>query len=168
MAVRRTKAEIAKIALEAAEDVGLPPVRKPVARKTKALEAPEPPTAPAGPKAPAYTMADFVGKTNAEGIYSWTATIYLGLDPAVTAVWNGAKRSASLQPLAKTSGAATELKRFESAAKRLLPGRDSITDLVAVLIVTGELNIKPFNRVLLVKDILGSADIAFDPTLIIA
>lgn len=167
MAIRRTKAELAAIAAEAAADAVLPAAAPstPRRRKTATPTAAEPAaqTVPAGP---AYRLDGFEGKT-VDDVYSWTATLNLGDQPSARVVWSGAKKTAAVQPLAKTTGADDEVKRFEATARRLLPGRDPVTDLVKVLIYTCEPDIKPFNRVALLKDVAGSEPIAFDSSLIV-
>ena len=168
MAVRRTKAQLATIAAEAAADAVVePPALKASARSRKVPSA-IPTLAPVddSQRAPAYRLTDFVGKTT-DDVYSWTATAVLGKDACARVVWSGAKKTAVIQPLAKTTGADHEARRFEATARRLLPGKDSVTELVKVLIFTSEPGITAFNRVALLKDVSGSAEIAFDPGLIV-
>ena len=114
-----------------------------------------------------YNLAETVF-TEKDGIYSWTAGLTLDGETVAKVSWNGPKKIATVSPLAKTTGAADEVKRFEATAQRLLPGRDSVTDLIQVLVFTSEKAITPFNRVALTKGIPGSEPIAFDPTLITA
>lgn len=158
-----SKSKQALIAAEAAADKGTAPTGK------HHDLMPVLPTAvtPPAPDGPAYKLTDFVYK-EADGIISWTAQLMLGTHPAAVVAWSGAKRVAVLSPLAKTSGAATELTRFESAAGRHLPGKNSVQDLIQVLIFTSEPAITAFNRVALLKGVAGSYDIAMRPELIIA
>lgn len=171
MATRRTRAELDAIAAEAAADAAAPapePAKTPARRKKAAPAVAAPATVErAAPQAAAYRLTGFDGAEKDE-VYSWTATAVLGADPAVRIVWNGAKKTAAVQPLAKTEAAAAAVTLFEATARRLLPGRDSITDLVTVLSYTAEAGITAFNRVALLRGIPGSAEIAFDPSLITA
>ena len=82
-----------------------------------------------------YNLADTV-YTEKDGVYSWTANLTLAGAPVAKVSWNGPKKTATVAPLAKTTGAADEVKRFEATAKRLLPGRDSVTDLIQVMVFT--------------------------------
>lgn len=157
-----SKTRQAVLAAEAAADKGTAPTGK----HHDLIPVPDAPTL-VMPEGPAYRLADFVLK-EVDGVVSWTAKLLLGKDPAAAVAWNGAKRLATLSPLAKTTGAATEVQRFERAAARHLPGKNSVQDLIQVLIFTSEPGITAFNRAALTASIKGSYEIAMRPELIIA
>ena len=114
---------------------------------------------------PAFTLSPVVF-TEKDGVYSWTADLTLGGHPIARVAYSGAKKLAVAEPVAPTSGAATELARFTDTAARLLPGKTSVHDLIMVLSVTSEKAISGHNRALLVKDITGAEEIAMRPELI--
>ena len=161
MPISKTKA--AAIAAEAALD-------KPVAARTRsksALAAPAAAPAPVAPPAlPAYRLTDFV-LTEKDSVTSWTATLRLGEHPAAKATYNGPKRVITVAPLASTTGAATEVERFERTAAHLLGGAAAVSNLLSILSITSETAITSFNRALMLKDIAGSEPYAMRPELIV-
>lgn len=154
MAARKTKAERDRIAAEQETEA------KPATATAKQTTTRAAPPAAAAAE---YTIsaADFTEK---EGVVtSWTAQILHSGTPIGKVAWNMAKKAATVTPLAKTPVASKDVKRFEETAKRLLPGRDSVTDLVIVLGVTSDPAISPANKLLLTKDIPGAAEVIRNP-----
>lgn len=139
-------------------------------RQPKAAVATPTPVAPvtatSGVKPRFYRLADFDFTERDGAVLSWTAHLLLGPDQVGKVLWSAARKTATVEPMGATSGAATELAKFEETAKRLLGGKDSISNLISVLIVTSEPHITPFNRALLVKDIAGSHELAYSPSLV--
>jgi hypothetical protein len=163
MAARRTKAQLEALAAEAAADAGTAPQGRP-------RQTPPAPTAAAAATAAgaaAYRLAEFA-LTDNDGVCSWTAKLLLGTEPAASVSFNGAKKVATVTPLAKTTGAAGEVAKFEAAATRLLGRRNATQDLILVLNITAEAGISAHNRVALLRDIAGSHDLAMRPELIVA
>jgi hypothetical protein len=154
MAARKTKAERDRIAAE--QETEAEQAVEPT-KQTTARYAP-----PVAAKAE-YSIgpADFTEKEGA--VVSWTAELTHNGTPIGKVTWNMAKKAATVTPLAKTPVAVKDVKRFEDTAKRLLPGRDSVTDLVIVLGVVSSSAISPANQALLTNDIPGAADILEHP-----
>ena len=159
-----TKTKAAEIAAEAALD-------KAIVTKTRAKSPPVVPAAGSAPAAapalPAYRLTDFV-LTEKDSVTSWTATLRLGEHPAAKAIYSGPKRVITVAPLASTTGAATEVERFERTAAQLLGGTAAVSNLLSILTITSETAITSFNRALMLKDIAGSEPYAMRPELIVA
>lgn len=116
--------------------------------------------------APFYSLGDYE-YTEADGVTSWTAMLRLGAHDVAKVKYAGPKMQSQLVALASTSGAATEIARFEATATRLLERKDATHDLIMVLSITSETAMTPRNRVLMLKDIAGSAGLALYPGLIV-
>jgi hypothetical protein len=116
--------------------------------------------------APFYTLSDYE-YTEVDGVTFWTAMLRLGAHNVAKVKYNGPKKPAQLVTLASASGAATEIARFEATAARLLERKDATHDMIMVLSITSETAMTPRNRVLMLKDIAGSADLALYPGLIV-
>jgi hypothetical protein len=169
MSGKLTKLQQAAVDAEAAT-YGSAPTSGKRAPALGATELPAfPPVGSAGKSSgsPAYRLGPVEFKTVGD-VMTWSATVSLGAHPVVKATFHSGKKIATASALAATTGAALELKTFEDAAARLLPGRESTSNLIQVLSIACEDGITPFNRVLMLKDIEGSGPYALHPELLTA
>jgi hypothetical protein len=159
-----SKTKLAQLAAELEADLGTAAARRRKKEPAAKIEFIRPPTPPA-PEFPGYSLTNFVYKRY-DGGCDWKAQLMLGKTHAATVSWTGSKRTSVITPLSGDSKA--QVDQFAAAAARLLPGKNSVQDLVGVLIITSEMAISAFNRELMVSDIAGASLLARSPELIVA
>lgn len=159
-----SKTKLAQLAAELEADLGTVGARRRKKEPATKIEFIRPPV-PTAPEFPGYSLTNFVYKRY-DGGCDWKAQLMLGKTHTANVSWTGSKRTSVVTPLPGDSRAHVD--QFTAAAARLLPGKNSVQDLIGVLIITSEMGISAFNRELMVSDITGAPMLARSPELIVA